>query len=566
MEELWERETDRDNRGAGLRAVCRTILTIAVLLVLYVRWAVQAQAADDDTCIRHVHVGNQDICGACYGKAVYCGGRAQAYPVTQQCGGRLLQKPYLSEDGTKVVFVCGQCGTYTWGNEPGYLDMWMQLTQCQNSKTVQKYRCSVCGADGLTAESACTRIDHYVPDCGLEEGQVLAELCCVQSTDAWTRQVTLEGQMKEIQQGFALSPELLAWSGENGTGGTLEVTANGIYTMVYPAGEGHSGAQLTVGVSNIDRDAPLLTGITKRAIDGGITVSVQCNDEVSGIAENGFSWDGGASWGGEDSRNYRENGTYQVMVRDRAGNVGSMEFTVSGIISQAEPEHPADSVPGHSTNASQTSGGTAQNSGGAAQNPDGVAQSTPDAGRTETDDAVSGEVSHGAAGENAQDGNAQSRDTQKRSTQKKSTSAGGSIYHYSDRDVTEESDAEAGIGEENTDWENDAEGIHEPGATENILFRPEEELSEEKRSDVSEQDGQEILLEEDMVATVGIMDANAGRSGGGTAGELLLFLLWSALGAGILLVLWYLIRRGRTQDKKGQRSHGKIRECLLHKR
>ncbi len=572
MEELWKREADRENRGAGLRAVCRTVLTIAVLLFLYMRWAVQAQAADGDTCIRHVHVGNQDVCGGCYGEAVYCEGRAQAYSVTQQCGGRLTQKPYLDESGDRVVFVCGECGTYTWGYVPGYLDMWTNLTRCQNARTVEKYRCSICRTDVLTAESACTRMDHYVPDCGMEEGQVLAELCCVRSTDTWTRQMTLEGGIKGIQPGFDIRSELLTWSEEGASGETLEVTANGTYTMVYPVGEGYTGAQLAVQVTNIDRDAPLLTGITKRAVDGGITVSIQCSDEASGIAENGFSWDGGATWSGDDSRNYSENGTYQIMVRDRAGNADSMEFTVSGILPHTEPARPTDSSPAHSVDSSQASGGAAQNpggvaqsSGGAAQNSGGITQSKPDAGRKETDDAAAGEGEHKAVEESGKNGTTQNRNAQKQSTQKKSSSAGGTIYHYSDRDATTESDAEAGTGEENAEQDNDTEDGGANGGEEN-LSATDTGFAEAICSDTENRDGQEIQLADDLVATVGVIDGNADPYRDGTAGGLLFFLLWSALGAGILLGVWYLIRRRRTPEKEEQRIHGKIRECLLHKR
>lgn len=91
-------------------------------------------------------------------------------------------------------------------------------------------------------------------------------------------------------------------------------------------------ADLTIKVENIDQTVPEATvaqtptTMTNKAV----TVTVTSDDKQSGLADTAYCWDK-TNWVAENSKEFTENGSYQVKVRDAVGNEKTVEFTISNI-------------------------------------------------------------------------------------------------------------------------------------------------------------------------------------------------------------------------------------------
>lgn len=84
----------------------------------------------------------------------------------------------------------------------------------------------------------------------------------------------------------------------------------------------------TIKVANIDKSAPKVTmqasqteWITGKTTE--IVLTAEASDADSGLAQLPFSWDGGKTWSAQNNRKVEAAGTYQVIVKDMAGNVSS---------------------------------------------------------------------------------------------------------------------------------------------------------------------------------------------------------------------------------------------------
>ncbi len=76
--------------------------------------------------------------------------------------------------------------------------------------------------------------------------------------------------------------------------------------------------------------------------DSSIDVSggdayIMPTDNISGLASEPYSWDGGNTWTANSSYEASENGTYSVLARDNAGNISSASITIS-CIDRSAPE------------------------------------------------------------------------------------------------------------------------------------------------------------------------------------------------------------------------------------
>lgn len=86
-------------------------------------------------------------------------------------------------------------------------------------------------------------------------------------------------------------------------------------------------------VDYIDKQAPTLNiyqefGQSMWVKENYITMII--SDNLSGVAENGYSIDGGITWG-PFSAKVTDNKTYDILVKDRAGNEVSSTYTISNI-------------------------------------------------------------------------------------------------------------------------------------------------------------------------------------------------------------------------------------------
>ncbi len=78
-----------------------------------------------------------------------------------------------------------------------------------------------------------------------------------------------------------------------------------------------------INIIQIDKEQPwaaLTMEVTGEGLDMQVKLQASGGDDYSGIAENGFSWDGGSTYSNQSEKTVTENGLYQVYVRDKAGN------------------------------------------------------------------------------------------------------------------------------------------------------------------------------------------------------------------------------------------------------
>ena len=90
----------------------------------------------------------------------------------------------------------------------------------------------------------------------------------------------------------------------------------------------------SVSVRNIDRAAPSVSVQISPAdwTEGNCVVSVQASDTsdgvnaVSGVAADGYSFDGGKTWGTETSKEFEDTIQSEIWIKDNAGNVTKQVF------------------------------------------------------------------------------------------------------------------------------------------------------------------------------------------------------------------------------------------------
>lgn len=113
--------------------------------------------------------------------------------------------------------------------------------------------------------------------------------------------------------------------------GTIMVRDNAGNTCAYDT---------QIQLTKIDSESPVLqsvvyTPVTKTT--GAVTMAVSGTDVISGIADNGYSFDGGTTWQAAGERLYYQNAVISagtIMVRDKAGNTAAWNkaITIDNIV------------------------------------------------------------------------------------------------------------------------------------------------------------------------------------------------------------------------------------------
>lgn len=122
---------------------------------------------------------------------------------------------------------------------------------------------------------------------------------------------------------------------------TYTVTQNGTYLCRVRDRAGNE-KETTIKVENIDKLAPAaeITASTREKTDGPVILYMRAEDAAaspeygsSGIDEYCFILTGkeGGTWTKESSQAVSQNGTYVCKVRDAAGNITELRYTVSNI-------------------------------------------------------------------------------------------------------------------------------------------------------------------------------------------------------------------------------------------
>lgn len=166
--------------------------------------------------------------------------------------------------------------------------------------------------------------------CGLSEGQAIAYVSLGADCSEWTNgNVTLN---VNVSGSVALAGSPYNFGGGYGTSSSIEVSENGTYSVSVMAANGAVVSE-AITVSNIDKEAPVITALSKDTegwIETGLTVSVEASDALSGLDALAYSFDSG-EWSAGNTIFVTENREVTVAVRDLAGNIATGSITVANI-------------------------------------------------------------------------------------------------------------------------------------------------------------------------------------------------------------------------------------------
>lgn len=109
-----------------------------------------------------------------------------------------------------------------------------------------------------------------------------------------------------------------SWSNQT----TLVFEENTSFTITSRDQNGNC-SKTQINIIQIDKTQPwvsLSMDVVGEGLDMKVKLQAYAEDDYSGIAENGFSWDKGCTYSNQSSNVVTENGLYQVYVKDKAGN------------------------------------------------------------------------------------------------------------------------------------------------------------------------------------------------------------------------------------------------------
>ena len=137
------------------------------------------------------------------------------------------------------------------------------------------------------------------------------------------------------EEGIGLSTECFSFdSGESWTSDNeMDMNENGEIHVVVKDKHGNKN-YYSIEITNIDKICPTVRLNLLQDSEGKSDVLVLqalASDSQSGIADNGYSWDGGITFGSAKTLRVSENGSYTVSVKDRAGNITTVSLEVTGI-------------------------------------------------------------------------------------------------------------------------------------------------------------------------------------------------------------------------------------------
>lgn len=262
----------------------------AALCFLTVFFLTGAQVHAASAQLTHCHTGSRQNGGGCYGE--------------KKTGIKVCHSYNVScfYNGQSYTYVCGQCNS-RW-------DYPYQLNgACCSSQVTETYYETNCGKSGAAAVS----------------------FSCEKSTEAWAKELALTASYSVQEEGISISGYL--WNGSPG-GSSYRVTENGTYTLgLTGSGNADFSPVISITVDHIDNTAPVVESFGAES-DGwsqSVQLCVNASDAGSGLANEAYSYDNGASWHAERTYMATENGSYRVQVRDAVGNVSTAETVVSRI-------------------------------------------------------------------------------------------------------------------------------------------------------------------------------------------------------------------------------------------
>ncbi len=389
----------KNNRIFAVRAVFTALFFLTAFL------GCTGKAHAEGGQLTHRHTGSRENGGGCFGTKKTETYDCHSYNVS------------VGFNGTDFIYVCGQCGT-RWSS-PGKVDE----PRCSGQGTSVYYETN-CGRDGAAAVSfSCdpsTRdwvkeldlnASYSVHEGGIDisgftwNGSPGGASCHVTengtyqlgltgsgnvdfsptisvtvdhidhtppqigsfqaASDAWQSSVELLVSASDAQSGLDAEAYSFDGGASWGASNSYTVTKNGTYRVSVRDAVGNvSTAETTV--SRIDTEAPGISVSTSPSVhdwyEGSLTVCVQAQDAESGLADEPYSFDGGAVYIVGNSTKLSESGTLEIAVKDRAGNVARYSFRAEK--KQRPQPTPAPGGGNGGGTGGQGSSGTAGSAGG----------------------------------------------------------------------------------------------------------------------------------------------------------------------------------------------------------
>jgi len=141
---------------------------------------------------------------------------------------------------------------------------------------------------------------------------------------SWTNQnVTLSVNASDNASGIA------AYSFDNGStwqsAGSKTFSANQTVNIKVKDNAGNISAPKPITITKIDKTIPQITSVAKSTANwtnGNITLTVTATDNASGVAY--YSFDGKTTWQTGNTKTISSSATYQIYVKDAAGNISNV--------------------------------------------------------------------------------------------------------------------------------------------------------------------------------------------------------------------------------------------------
>lgn len=135
----------------------------------------------------------------------------------------------------------------------------------------------------------------------------------------WAKDINADGS-----QGVGLADKWYSLDGGNTWSDMEELVYEENQKLTIIARDKHNNrSKVNVNIKNIDKVDPwvsLSKNVTGSGADIQVLLTAEAGDNESGLHEEPYSWDKGCSYGTSNTLTVTENGTYQVTVRDKAGN------------------------------------------------------------------------------------------------------------------------------------------------------------------------------------------------------------------------------------------------------
>ncbi|MCH5279990.1 MAG: hypothetical protein J1E61_00870 [Lachnospiraceae bacterium] len=97
---------------------------------------------------------------------------------------------------------------------------------------------------------------------------------------------------------------------------------------------GNSTQTEWISLAHVDSEAPVIDGVdTEKMQDGSVKISVLAEDAPGGIGleDKAYSFDGGETWQEDNTYIAKENGAYEIIVRDRLGQESTQTCQVTQV-------------------------------------------------------------------------------------------------------------------------------------------------------------------------------------------------------------------------------------------